>query len=113
MGDQVDEDVKSERLARLQYPIDRNQAAFNRQCLHRSLDVLFERPGRHPGQLVGRSPYLQPVRVEAPRVLIGTIAPVTITEVAAKSLFGTLAPKAAHEPVQLAALESDLLRAGA
>jgi tRNA-2-methylthio-N6-dimethylallyladenosine synthase len=113
MGDQVDEDVKSERLARLQHAIDRNQAAFNRQCLHRSLDVLFERPGRHPGQLVGRSPYLQPVRIEAPDALIGTIAPVTITEVAAKSLFGALAPKAAHEPVQLAALESDLLRAGA
>jgi tRNA-2-methylthio-N6-dimethylallyladenosine synthase len=113
MGDQVDEDVKSERLARLQHAIDRNQAAFNRQCLHRSFEVLFERPGRHPGQLVGRSPYLQPVQVEAPDALIGTIAPVTITEVAANSLFGALAPKAAHEPVELAALESDLLRAGA
>jgi tRNA-2-methylthio-N6-dimethylallyladenosine synthase len=113
MADQVDEDMKSERLARLQHAIDRNQAAFNRQCLHRSFDVLFERSGRHPGQLVGRSPYLQPVHIEAPDALIGTIAPVTITEVAANSLFGTLAPKVAHEPVQLAALESDLLRAGA
>jgi tRNA-2-methylthio-N6-dimethylallyladenosine synthase len=113
MGDQVDEDVKSERLARLQHAIELSQAAFNRQCLHRSFDVLFERLGRHPGQLVGRSPYLQPVQVEAPRALIGTIAPVTITEVAANSLLGTLAPKAAHEPVQLAAPESDLLRAGA
>ncbi len=113
MADQIDEDIKSERLARLQHAIDRNQAAFNRQCLHRSFDVLFERPGRHPGQLVGRSPYLQPVHIEAPDALIGTIAPVTITEIAANSLFGALAPQAAPEPAQIAAAEPALLRAGA
>ena len=47
MGDQIDEAAKSERLQRLQETIDRNQAAFNRRCLHRTFDVLFERPGRH------------------------------------------------------------------
>jgi tRNA-2-methylthio-N6-dimethylallyladenosine synthase len=57
--------------------------------------VLFERPGRHPGQIVGRSPYLQPVQVEAPRSLIGAIASVTITEVASNSLFGALAEQPA------------------
>jgi tRNA-2-methylthio-N6-dimethylallyladenosine synthase len=113
MTDQVDEDTKSERLARLQHAIELSQAAFNRQCLHRTFGVLFERPGRHPGQLVGRSPYLQPVQVEAPAALIGTIAPVAITEIAANSLFGALAPKTAHEAVQSAALEPDLVRAGA
>ena len=77
MDDQVAEDVKSERLQRLQEAIDRNQAAFNRSCIGRTFDVLFERPGRHPGQLVGRSPYLQPVQVEAPASLIGEIAAVT------------------------------------
>ncbi len=53
--------------------------------------MLFEKPGRHPGQIVGRSPYLQPVQVVAPTALIGEIAPVTITEVGTNSLFGTLA----------------------
>jgi tRNA-2-methylthio-N6-dimethylallyladenosine synthase len=91
MEDQVDEAVKSDRLLRLQAAIDRHQAAFNRRCLGRKFSVLFERPGRHDGQLVGRSPYLQPVQVEAPVSLIGEIAAVTITEIASNSLFGALA----------------------
>jgi tRNA-2-methylthio-N6-dimethylallyladenosine synthase len=95
MDDQVDEDVKSDRLLRLQAAIDRHQAAFNRGCLGRKFSVLFERPGRHDGQLVGRSPYLQPVQVEAPGSLIGEIVSVTITEIASNSLFGALA----REPV--------------
>ena len=52
--------------------------------------MLFERPGRHPGQLVGRSPYLQPVQAVAPASLIGEIAAVTITEIGSNSLFGVL-----------------------
>ena len=71
MADQVPEDVKAERLARLQAAIDRTQAAFNARCLGRTIEVLFEKPGRRPGQLVGRSPYLQPVQVMAPERLIG------------------------------------------
>jgi tRNA-2-methylthio-N6-dimethylallyladenosine synthase len=54
------------------------------------VSVLFERPGRHGGQIVGRSPYLQPVQVEAPSSLIGELAAVTITEAASNSLFGAL-----------------------
>ena len=99
MTDQVDEAVKSDRLHRLQHAIDRQQAAFNRRCVGRTFDVLFERPGRHPGQIVGRSPYLQPVQVEAPSSLIGAFASVTITEVASNSLFGALA----REPALAAA----------
>ena len=109
MDDQIDEETKSERLQRLQHAIDRNQAAFNRRCLGRSFDVLFERPGRHAGQLVGRSPYLQPVQVTAPVSLTGEIAAVTITEIASNSLFGALAPNAA----QMLAPEPALLPAGA
>ena len=108
MDDQIDEETKSERLQRLQQAIDRNQVAFNRRCLGRSFDVLFERPGRHPGQLVGRSPYLQPVQVTAPASLLGGIATVTITEIASNSLFGALAPDA-----QMRAPEPALLPAGA
>jgi tRNA-2-methylthio-N6-dimethylallyladenosine synthase len=99
--DQVAEAIKSERLARLQAAIDRSQAAFNRRCLGRSFDVLFEREGRHPGQLVGRSPYLQPVQVTAPSSLIGTIAAVSITEISTNSLFGMLAHAPARQPALL------------
>ncbi len=95
MDNQIDEAAKSDRLHRLQAAIDRNQAAFNRRCLGRKLSVLFERPGRYGGQLVGRSPYLQPVQVEAPASLIGKIAAVTITEIASNSLFGALAQEPA------------------
>jgi tRNA-2-methylthio-N6-dimethylallyladenosine synthase len=90
MDDQVDEAVKSERLQRLQRAIERSQANFNRRCVGRTVSVLFERSGRHSGQVVGRSPYLQPVHIEAPVSLIGEIAPVTITEAASNSLFGAL-----------------------
>ena len=55
-----------------------------------TFDVLLEKPGRYPGQIVGRSPYLQPVQVMAPATMIGDIAAVTITEVSANSLFGRL-----------------------
>jgi tRNA-2-methylthio-N6-dimethylallyladenosine synthase len=55
------------------------------------LDVLLEKPGRRPGQLVGRSPYLQPVQIMVPESRIGDIVPVTVTEISANSLFGSLA----------------------
>jgi tRNA-2-methylthio-N6-dimethylallyladenosine synthase len=97
LADQVNEETKSDRLHRLQAAIDRNQQAVNRRCLGRTLDVLFERQGRYRGQLVGRSPYLQPVQVTAPAALIGKIAAVTITEVSSNSLFGALAPSL-HRP---------------
>ena len=98
MTGQVEEAAKADRLHRLQEAIDRQQAAFNRRCRGRTLSVLFERPGRHRGQLVGRSPYLQPVQAEAPATLIGEIAAVTITEVASNSLFASLVQKPAQEP---------------
>jgi tRNA-2-methylthio-N6-dimethylallyladenosine synthase len=97
MDDQVSEDAKSDRLQRLQGAIDRNQGAFNRGCVGRTMDVLFERPGRYPDQLAGRSPYLQPVQVTAPSSLIGTIAPVAVTEVSSNSLFGVLVQIPDHQ----------------
>jgi tRNA-2-methylthio-N6-dimethylallyladenosine synthase len=95
MAGQIDEAIKSERLQRLQEAIDQSQAKFNRSCVGRTFDVLFERKGRHAGQLVGRSPYLQPVQATAPETLIGDIAAVTITEIGSNSLFGTLTERAA------------------
>jgi tRNA-2-methylthio-N6-dimethylallyladenosine synthase len=105
--DQVDEDAKVERLARLQAEIDRHQAAFNERCVGRTLDVLLEKPGRLPGQLVGRSPYLQPVQLMAPAALIGEVVAVAITRAGANSLFGELArPLPRGAAPELASLES-------
>jgi tRNA-2-methylthio-N6-dimethylallyladenosine synthase len=91
LDDQAPEAVKTERLAVLQASIDRRQKAFNAGMLGRTFDVLMEKPGRHPGQVVGRSPYLQPVQTMAPASLIREIVPVTIVEVGPNSLFGALA----------------------
>ena len=106
MAEQVPEELKSDRLYRLQAAIDRNQASFNARCLGRSFDVLFEKPGRYPGQLVGRSPYLQPVQVMAAPSMVGEIAAVTITEISANSLFGTLADGPVRARPTLAAVEA-------
>jgi tRNA-2-methylthio-N6-dimethylallyladenosine synthase len=108
MDKQVPEDVKSERLHQLQALIDRQATDFNRSCIGQTLDVLFEKVGRLPGQIVGKSPYLQPVHVNAPASLIGTIAAVQIDDVGTHSLHGALA--VAHEihtpQSNLAALEA-------
>jgi tRNA-2-methylthio-N6-dimethylallyladenosine synthase len=94
--DQIPEAVKHERLHRLQDAIDRQQAAFMARCVGMTFDVLFDKSGREPGQIVGRSPYLQRVPVIGPTSLIGEIAPVTVLEVRTNSLFGTLGN--AHPP---------------
>jgi tRNA-2-methylthio-N6-dimethylallyladenosine synthase len=94
--DQVPEPVKNERLARLQSAIVRNQAAFNARALGATLDVLLEKPGHRPGQLVGRSPHLQPVHVMLPESRIGDIVPVTVVEIGSNSLFATPARVAPH-----------------
>src|SRR5437762_3670688 len=100
--DQLPEAVKDERLQRLQDAIERQQAAFMAHCVGLTFDVLFDKPGRHPGQIVGRSPYLQPVPVIGPASLIGEIAPVTVVEVRTNSLFGTLAKAPAPDAPALA-----------
>ncbi len=91
---QVPEKIKAERLSRLQEAIAAAQRSFNASRLGLLADVLFERPGRHPGQIVGRSPWLSPVQVDADPALIGSIGRVVITEVGPNSLFGRLAGEA-------------------
>ncbi|MDO9431787.1 MAG: tRNA (N6-isopentenyl adenosine(37)-C2)-methylthiotransferase MiaB [Phenylobacterium sp.] len=87
---QVAEEVKEERLARLNALLDDQQRAFNVSQAGKVLPVLIERPGRHPGQLSGRSPYLQAVHVEGPDRLIGQIVPVRIEAGSKMSLAGVL-----------------------
>ncbi|HMA58212.1 MAG TPA: tRNA (N6-isopentenyl adenosine(37)-C2)-methylthiotransferase MiaB [Pseudolabrys sp.] len=91
MIEQVPPEEKSERLQRLQAAITRHQRGFNAGFAGRTVDVLLEKPGRLPGQLVGRSPYLQAVQVMASVDCIGTVRRVTIDEVGTNSLFGSLA----------------------
>lgn len=88
--DQVPEPVKAERLARLQAKLAASQTAFHASRVGTMAEVLFEREGRHPGQIVGRSPWLSPVQVSADAGLIGSIGRVEITEVGANSLFGRI-----------------------
>ena len=93
--DQVPEPVKVERLAVLQALLDEQQARFNAGFAGRSVDVLFEKRGRHPGQLAGRSPWLQPVHAAAPDTLLGSVATVRVAAVEPNSLAGVLPEVAA------------------
>jgi tRNA-2-methylthio-N6-dimethylallyladenosine synthase len=92
LGEQVPDAVKSARLARLQELLEVQQAAFNARWVGCKLPVLFEKPGRRPGQLVGRSPYLQAVHAEAPAEHIGRILPVEILACGPNSLAGVIRP---------------------
>jgi tRNA-2-methylthio-N6-dimethylallyladenosine synthase len=80
-----------ERLARLQSLIDSQQAAFNKAAVGQTVDVLFERAARNPGQIVGRTAYLQPAHVMASADIIGQILPVQLESLERYSLIGTLA----------------------
>jgi len=87
-ADQVPEDVKTQRLADLQALLGEQQASFNAACTGRVLDVLLEKPGRQKGQLIGRSPYLQSVYMDAGDHTIGDTVRVAIESVGPNSLAG-------------------------
>ena len=87
LGDQVPEDVKAKRLERLQELLLSQQRAFAETCIGRDIDLLLEKPGRMPGQLIGRSPWLQSVNVDAKASQIGDIIKVRITGAGPNSLF--------------------------
>jgi tRNA-2-methylthio-N6-dimethylallyladenosine synthase len=89
-ADQVAEEAKAARLATLQEVLAKQQRRFNESCRGRVLPVLFDRPGRHFGQLIGRSPYLQSVHVEAPADQLGALVPVRILGAGQNSVAGTL-----------------------
>ncbi len=89
--DQVPEPEKERRLTELQGLLRAQQSRFNTDCIGRELPVMFVGPGRHPGQIAGRSPYLQPVHTTGPTALIGTEARVQIAAALPNSLSGHLA----------------------
>ena len=92
MDEQVPEEVKRERLDRLQAAIEAGYARFNGAFVGKTMPVLFEKAGRYPGQLVGRSPYLQLVHADADASRIGEIVNVEIQEARSNSLAGVICP---------------------
>src|SRR5436309_3472005 len=80
-----------ERLVRLQELIDSQQSAFNKAAIGTTVDVLFERPARKGGQIVGRTAYLQPAHVMASHEIVGQVLPVRIESLERYSLLGALA----------------------
>ncbi|MFM2423319.1 MAG: hypothetical protein RL291_1849 [Pseudomonadota bacterium] len=90
LANPVPDDVKLQRLHRLQDVLNAQQIAFNNSMVGRTLPVLFERLGRNPGQVIGRSPYLQSVHAVADQALLGRVADVRITLAQKNSLGGEL-----------------------
>ena len=90
LGDQVPEEIKAERLYRLQELVNQQTTAFHASMVGKTLPVLVERVGRMPGQVGGRSPYLQAVHLEGATDLIGAIHQVEIIGTSTNSLVGRL-----------------------
>ncbi|WP_312222184.1 tRNA (N6-isopentenyl adenosine(37)-C2)-methylthiotransferase MiaB [Rhizobium rhizoryzae] len=87
LGSQVAEEVKAERLERLQALLLKQQLEFAESCVGKVIDILLEKPGRMPEQLIGRSPWLQSVNVDAKSSQIGDIISVRIVGTGPNSLF--------------------------
>ena len=86
--------VRDARLQELLALLREQQGAFNLATLGQALPVLFTGPGRRPGQMSGRTPYLQPVHIDGSTALIGTERMVTIQHASPTSLSGTLSSEA-------------------
>ncbi len=97
MEHQVDEATKAERLSALFGLLEEQRLAFNRGLVGRRFDVMFEKPGRRDGQIIGRSPYMQSVYAEGDLSLIGAMAAVEIVGVGPNSLIGRLVARASRE----------------
>ena len=91
--EQIPEPEKAARLAALQALLRAQQSRFNEAMVGQALPVLLTGPGRHPGQLAGRSPYLQPVHLHASREWLGSIRTVRILAAHPNSLAATIEPE--------------------
>ncbi|HET9355273.1 MAG TPA: tRNA (N6-isopentenyl adenosine(37)-C2)-methylthiotransferase MiaB [Sphingomicrobium sp.] len=89
MEGQISGELMDERLQRLQARIAEHSQAFNRGCIGRDTRILIDRKGRRPGQMIGKSPWLQSVHVEAD-AQIGEMLDVTLASAGPNSLGGTL-----------------------
>lgn len=87
---QIPDDIKTERLYRLQDLLNKQQFAFNKSFIGKSLDVLFERNGKHEDQLIGKTPYLQSIYVNGHKRLKGEILETKIINAKQNGLAGEL-----------------------
>ena len=87
---QVPEIEKDRRLQALQALLRDQQHRFGAACVGLELPVLMTGLGRHPGQVAGRSPFLQPIHLQGNASLIGTESMVLIVASHPNSLAGTL-----------------------
>jgi tRNA-2-methylthio-N6-dimethylallyladenosine synthase len=91
MENQVPEEVKSQRLARIQALIAKKQDEFNTKAIGKVMPVLFEKKGKHQGQLVGKTPYMQNVYLNNTQEKdLGTIKNVLISNINVNSLEATI-----------------------
>ena len=88
--DQLPEDVKDDRLQRLQALITSQQKAIQDAMIGKEVGVLFEKPGRDPGQMVGKSDHLHAVHVTADGIQPGDLRAVRIVDSGRNSLAGEL-----------------------
>ncbi|MCP1469827.1 tRNA-2-methylthio-N6-dimethylallyladenosine synthase [Sphingobium sp. OAS761] len=95
MDHQIPAAVMDERLARLQELLNNQQAAFNTATVGKTTDILLERRGRHAGQLIGKTPWLQSVHVTAPELALGDMVAVDIISAGPNSLAGQLSRRKA------------------
>ncbi len=109
MEEQVEESVKTDRLAALNALITTQMRDFGRSVVGRTLDVLIEKPGRMPGQIGGRSPYLQAVHMAGPERLIGSVQPVLIVAAGNNSIEGKIVTHGERNPASV--LESQAIAA--
>jgi tRNA-2-methylthio-N6-dimethylallyladenosine synthase len=86
--------VMDDRLQRLQARLAEHSLAFNRATIGKDTNILIDRKGRLPGQMIGKSPWLQSVFVET-GATIGEMLDVTVTQALPNSLGGVLRQKAA------------------
>ncbi|MDQ0317029.1 tRNA (N6-isopentenyl adenosine(37)-C2)-methylthiotransferase MiaB [Amorphus orientalis] len=98
--EQVPEDVKSERLQRLQALLNSQSADFNKAMVGRTMEVLLEKPGRRSDQITGRSPYLQPVHLDVSAGAVGDLVQAVIRDAGGHSLVAEALepPRAAATP---------------
>ena len=84
--DQVADELKGERLAILLERLEAQRQAFNHQTVGKRFGVVFDKPGRHEGQLVGRSPYMQGVNASLDSARLGEMTEVEVFAVKPNSL---------------------------
>ena len=88
LNNQISEEVKNERLQKLQNLLAQQQTAFNQQKVGMTMQILLEKPGKYEGQLIGKSPYMQSTVIQNPNYQIGDMPSVIITKATQNSLYG-------------------------